>query len=357
MSISKEEIGTALRDTLAVQQGLAEIETIDTDKAPVKKEKEVVIDENLETTEFETETEETVEPDEIETEETEETEETAETESQDEISDLNQLATAIEVEPDYLYNIKIPMADGMEPMSLSELKDGYTEFTRTAEAGQQTLETERAAFEEQKKQAALTIQTQQQVPQEIMELQVKALTISQQFQSYDWATLEKENPGEAALQKQNMATAYTQATQAYQEKVGEYQQGMQKQRQEQNIQQREIMLHNIPTWKDDSVRVADQTQMRVMLKDYGYSDGDIDNLADARAMKMARDLWQLKARNKKAVETVKKIARLPKSLKPGARANKADISKAKERGKVIEQAKGAKTDQEKASAIAKLLPK
>jgi len=338
MAINQAELGDILRKSVAEQE-TAETEIVDADLVPVETEEEVV------------ETEESVAPE--TTEETEEQEEVVEEVQETNIENLNDLATAIEVEPEFLYGIKIPMPGEMDPISLSELKDGYTQFKRGTTADLEVLENERAKFEEYKQQQTQQLQTQAQLPQEIVAAQAKAFAIASQFNAYDWESLEKDNPGEAALQKQKLSTAYQEAQNEQQGLVAKYQQEQMAEIEKSNQEQRTAMLKTIPEWNDNNLRVKEQDEMRIMLKEYGYSDNDISALADHRAMRLARDLWQFKQKNVKALKTLKKVAKVPKTVKAGTIP--AAVQKSQKLQKTIDAAAKSKNTDVKVQAIGALL--
>ena len=139
-----------------------------------------------------------------------------ETEQQEEepgvaIKTLSELAEAIEVDNDFLYNIEVPMPDGQEPVSLSALKDAYQGKLETQTVASTQLEVERKAFEEEKERFGQQQVQMQQMPEELLNAEAEVRAISSQYQGFDWTELEKLDPGRAALEKQNFATRYSQA--------------------------------------------------------------------------------------------------------------------------------------------------
>lgn len=342
MSVNKEELGRLFRDkiTEVSDQEPEEKQTEDTDET------ENPVDEETSEESEETQSEEVAE-------DTEEQSEESETIEVPQISDLNELASAIEVDAEFLYGIKIPMPDGEEPITLSELKDGYTKFKRGSSEEREALEEERAAFDDYKQSQAEMLQQQMQLPQEIVAAQAEAMAIAYQYQNYNWEELEKANPGQAALQKQNMASLYQQAQDKLQGLNAQYQHQLSETVKEHTRKEFKAMLHYIPEWKDDAVRLKDQELLRSMLKGYGYSDKDINNLADHRAMRLARDLWKLKSQVEKVPATLKKLAKVPKTLKPRAAAGVP--SKEKQQRELVKKAAESPFDRDKVDAISNLL--
>ena len=130
----------------------------------------------------EAETEEVLAEEPAETvEATDETEQKIETSDPVAISTLSELAEAIEVDNDFLYNIKVPMPDGQEAVSLSALKDAYTEKNDTTTAAMTQLEQQREAFEQEKEQYTQQFQQLQQMPEELLTAQAEVRAIASQY--------------------------------------------------------------------------------------------------------------------------------------------------------------------------------
>lgn len=273
-----------------------------------------------------------------------------------EISDLNQLAQAIEVEPDWLYNIKIPMSDGRDPVSLSELKDQAQEYARTNELRAQ-LEAERAELntqrESKEKEISESLSQFAQMPQELMQAQAEAQALAYQYQNYDWDTLEKENPGQAALTKQNIATQYQLSLNKVEEVKGKIGNAIAENAKKVADSEKGKILTFIPDWKDDEVRVRDQSDIRKMMNSYNYSDDEVNSIVDHRAMRIAYDMLKMQRAMNKTKKTVKKLQKVPKVLKPGATPparSQSDIQR-----DIVKQGAKAKTKEGKVRSISQLL--
>lgn len=273
-----------------------------------------------------------------------------------EIESLSELAEAIEVDPEWLYGIKVPISDGRDPISLSELKDQYQEYSRVNDLKAQ-LELEQAEFQEKMKaregEIESSLQQFQNMPQELMAAQAESMSLAYQYNNFDWATLEQENPGQAALAKQNLATAYQQS----QEKVAQVQAKIGsevEQRFRQNAdKEKRLALKHIPDWIDEDKRLSDQNKIKTMLKEYGYSDDESGNIVDHRALRLAYDLLNLKTKIKDSKKVVKKLNKVPRVVKPGAAPapkSKSDISR-----EIVSKAAKSKNQDVKVRAIGDLI--
>jgi hypothetical protein len=349
MAVNRQELGKLFRDKMAESVSAAEEIQEPADESMedsiTEDEPEEIQDNELASGNEDGEEQEAVE---------EEGDTVAEVEAEDEqeIVNLVDLATAIEVEPEFLYNIKVPLADGAEPLTLSELKDRYTELKRGSEHDRVALQAERDNLESYRNQVQQQVEQQMALPKEILAAQAKVMAIANQYENVDWDTFEQQDAGKAALEKQRLATAFQQAQHEANQMYGTYQSETQKRFAEHQRKQSEMMLTKIPEWSDKKVRVQEQGYMRDMLKGYGYNDDEISSLSDHRAMHMARDLWKMKEMQKSAEKTVTKLKKMPKPLKSKA---KAPVNKKVILQKGVQQAKSLKRDRDKAHAIAGLM--
>jgi len=188
-----------------------------------------------------------------------------------------------------------------------------------------------------------------------MAAQAEALSIANQYNSNDWESLEASDPGRAALEKQKIASRYQQAENKFRQLSEEFQQKQVTEFERFNSEQRQNMLKKIPEWREDKVRTTEQENIRVMLRDYDYSDVDINSMADHRAMKLARDLWQLKSKNIEAKKVIKKIAKVPRTLKEGSVVKPVDGGAKQRMRKVKEEAKKSKNLDVKTNAVSSIL--
>lgn len=328
MAVNRTDLGEALREAMTPKTTEEAVET------------ESVEAETVETEDVE---------DAVEAEATEDVT-TEETEPAEEIETFTQLAKQIEVEPEFIYGLKVPI-DGEEKLTMGELKDKYLLLKNGSSVESDVLKTERAAFETYKVESEQNIQKQMSLPQEILAAQAKVLSIKSQYETFDWETLEKENPGEAALYKQNINQAYTQAQTEAQQAIGQYSQAREAELEKVRTDEYTHMLKAIPEWTDNTVKTKDQEAIRPVLMDYGYSEAEIDGIADHRAMRMARDLMMFKATTVKAKETLKKVVTIPKKYRSGKLPEQTGVSKAER----LERASKLHSPRDKAKEIGKLL--
>jgi hypothetical protein len=304
------------------------------------------------------ETEETAEEQTTETiEATEEQEAEVSEETGVAIDTLTELAEAIEVDNDFLYNIKVPMPDGQEPVSLSELKDAYTGKLQTTTEAEAALNARREAFEKEQEETRQRIAAQQaqiqQMPDELLAAEADVRAIAKQYQTFDWSELEKVDPGRAALEKQNLATQYSQAEARAQEIRNDIQKKQEQSFQQMQAEQQQKILTTFPKWADPVVAQKEFGEISSLLNNYGFNQQELQYFGDSRILKLLSDYSQLKNQASEAKTVRKKVVKTPKSLKPGA--PKVDQSAAQKREALIQKAAESRDSRVKVRAIGDLL--
>ena len=223
------------------------------------------------------------------------------------IRTVAQLAKAIDVEPEFLYDIEIGMGDGEDPVKLGELKDKYTALLKTS--GEQTTQLEEQSGE--LNNVADMTQQGQGVSQEMMAAFSRMDAIKQQYEGTDWKAMEEDDPGEAALMKQKFQEAFN----AAQGQVQQAQKQMQDYKAQVLQKAGESMLRLMPDWTDIEVRKEAQAGIRKLLLAEGANDNYINQIQDPVAMKLLNELVQWRAKGKAAADAVHKVHKAPKVLK------------------------------------------
>ena len=203
------------------------------------------------------------------------------------------------VEPDELSESDAPLyavtIDGeTSEVPLDELISGY-QRKATYTQRQQELAKERDGLETQLRELdperqALR-QTYQQYQQVLSQLhqQMQAAT---QPANVDWNALEKEDPVQWLKLKEleRQRAGEIQAVGAEQARMQELLEAENnKKREEYLVAQRVLVLEKIPEWANGDLQAEDQRKMVEFGKGRGYSDNELNNLLDSRALLMLRD--------------------------------------------------------------------
>lgn len=91
-------------------------------------------------------------------------------------------------------------------------------------------------------------------------------------------------------------------------------------------QQSELMLEKLPQWRDEKVRLTERDQLITYAKSLGYTDDEIANAADHRAIIALYHSWQLSKLNAAKPEAKKRVRKAPKMAKAGVPRSKNEVA-------------------------------
>lgn len=238
-----------------------------------------------------------------------------------EITDLKGLVEAIDVDPEFLYGLDVPMGDNEEPVKLGSLKDAFMDAKRESRGLQDQI----TQYKQQLEAVKAGSSSLGQWTNEMIQAQGQMAMLQQQFDNTDW-TSDEVDKGELALYRQQLTDGYAKAqnqfTQAQEQQAQHAQQSIQLQQQA----EREALLKAIPAWSDEAVSVKEKTDIVNTAKSYGFEENDIRGVMDHRVVLLLRDLAQLKANAAKAKESASKIRKAPKVLGTRQRQQSTDQS-------------------------------
>ncbi len=191
-----------------------------------------------------------------------------------------------------LYTIK---ADGEESVvSLNELVSGY-QRQQTYTQRQQELAEERRSLDVQLQnvpaQQAAMQQTYQQY-QEVLQQLRGQMEAANAPADLDWDTLERENPIQWLKLKEleRQRGAELQAVTAEQSRMHQMQQQENARKLEAHLAvERGKVLDRIPEWADGEVQAGEQRRLLEYGKAIGFSDKELNELYDSRAVVVLRD--------------------------------------------------------------------
>lgn len=272
------------------------------------------------------------------------------------IEDLSQLAEAIGVEPEWLYNLRIPMPEGGDPITLGEYKDIISQKGKVV-GDEQRLAYERNLFEQERQQfqqeREQSLQQLQQLPDAVMQAEARVQALAQQYQTTDWSSLEQTDPGRAALAKQNMSAAFQQAQQEAQTLRYQFQQAQQNLENERRTAEEQKLLMNIESWRDPTIRTAEMNDIATLMVEYDYTPQEAQKLIDSRAIRMMHDYLKIRKQVGTANANAKQVRKVPKALRPAGHG-KPKPGKLTELQQTLNAAKTGNRKQ-KVSAVSQLL--
>ena len=257
---------------------------------------------------------------------------------------------------DVLVKLKVNGKD--ETVDLKEAIAG-TQFHKANDEKARVLAEERKSFESERAQVAEAYTQQLQQIRGLGEMLQNKLT--QEFQGIDWDRLRVTDPGEWTAKQREFEIRNQELQQAGQ-MLGEQMRMEQEQHLQQEAQQRSVilsserekMIENNPSWRDDERMKSDLTKIVEYAKQSGFDDDELKDVIYSKHVEVLR-----KAMLFDAGKTVadKKVKQAPKMQ----RASNGRFVKGKKNGKVnklierAQSAKGANRREAQADAVTALL--
>ena len=286
-----------------------------------------------------TEPQEAVQPDETVTEEDQvmpleaEAVEDGDYEPSEEEAEEDDQATDDADEEDYeeqeVYTVKV---NGQEvDVTLEEALKGYqresdyTQKTQQLSDQRKEFEAEQSQFQQQRAETAQLRDAYAQSLQQLREQLEQGLA-----QEPDWdKAYEQLDAKEYArlVQDWQMRKENNQKVKVEQARVAKEQRAETADLMRRHLaQQSDLMLQKLPQWKDEKVRDKERQDLITYAKTLGYTDDEIANAADHRAIVALYHSMQLSKLNASTPEVKKKVRRAPKMAKAGVPRSKNEVA-------------------------------
>ena len=254
---------------------------------------------------------ETEEPEEIEEDNSEEGDEVEDTTGQED--DIEEVEEEVQ-----LYKVKI---DGEEAeVTLDEALSGY-QREQTFHKRMNKLSQDRKSFEAEQNQ---TKQLRDQYAMALQQMQSQL-----QVEEPNWDELRKTKTAEEF----SLIHSDWSIKQDHLRKIKDQQQAIQQQQQQEAQEQFQnhlkhefdIMLDKIPTWRDEKVRTKERADVVSYAKSMGYSDEEIGQASDHRAIVTLRKAMLWDNLKDKTLSAKKKVKTAPRMVKSGVPKTKAEV--------------------------------
>lgn len=256
-----------------------------------------------------------------------------ETPNEYQLSDLAKLLgadeSALDVDEDGAILVKTKI-DGQEGKAkFSDLVKSYQLQGHVDKQVREAAEIKKAAQEQ-----AQVVQQQLQVQQAVIGKIAEAKAIEAEigrFQQVDWNGLYDSDPAQAVKLDRQMRDLYAR----HQHVVGEINQASQFVTQQQQQQrtamlqaEHQALLNAAPEWANADVANREKQAIAADLKARGFTDSDIQSLADHKAVILARDAMLYRQMQQAGSVTEKQVRAAPKIIKPGSAPsqNRAQIT-------------------------------
>ncbi len=273
-----------------------------------------------------------------------------------EIKTITELAENLEIDPAQFYNLVVPMAEGIEPLTLSQLKDHYQNAIR----GRSDIDQERTKIQKEltatQKQILDMKGFVDKIPEEIQQVDQQVNQIIAAYNDIDWQKFESEQPAQAVLEKQRFNEAYATALNKKKEVEGKITQAQEFAFNQYLMGQRDKVVKLIPEWQNNKpLYETDLKNMISLMGEYAFTQSEISNIHDARLIKMVRDYTILKNKIQSARDTEKQKHSDIKTVTAGGLKLQVGKDKRSEVAKIIQAGKSTKNNRAKADYITKLL--
>jgi len=215
--------------------------------------------------------------------------------------------------------------DGQE--GKAKLADLIKSYQLEGHLNKQNMEVAEAkkALQEQKAQLE---QAQQEKIEQLDNLVNLAWTeLNREFNEVDWRSLREDDPAEFAAKRaefqereRNLQGMYREVEQDKQKQ----QQTAQERYQEHVAKEAEQLYSAIPEWKDQAVASKEMDTIRSYAKSIGFTDENLDQVADHRVVLALRDAARYRNLQTTKPAIDKKVKKAPKIAKPGQAPSKSD---------------------------------
>lgn len=228
-----------------------------------------------------------------------------------------------DAEEELVYTVKV---DGEDyEVTLDELRNGYSRQQAYTKRSQELAE-QRKAFEQESTEVK---QMRDAYAQQLELLQGQIHQTTQQ--EPDWSALAGQYNAEELFlmkaefdkQKENLARVETERQRIAQQQAQEQQAQMQ----EHLVKQRTEMLDRIPAWQNEDRRNEERLEViKYAQQRVGFSEEEITNASDARAIELLYKAWQWDKLQEKTPAAKKKARKAPKMAKSGQPKGKSEVA-------------------------------
>lgn len=212
-----------------------------------------------------------------------------------------------------------------EKRSISELKAN----SQKLEAADDILESAKAKAREERTAFYAELEAKNQQATESLTMaatlvQSAEKVLADERESIDWEKLRVEDKAEYALKREEFKERQEVIDQIKQDAAGMYQnwqvqsqQEAEAARQEHLIAEQERLLERLPEWSNEEVASKEKGQVVNYLQSIGFTNEEISQAGDHRLILLARDAMLYRNQSETVETTRKKIAKIPKVVKPG----------------------------------------
>lgn len=249
------------------------------------------------------------------------------------ISSVSELIEHLETDPEWFNGLKVQVKVNDKPVetTLSDLIKNY----QIEEAAKDRLEQAKAkaqAVNQELAEKSQALEGQFAVVAKMVE-GAEAL-LNQDVRAVDWAKLREDDPAEYAARHAEIRERRDRIELMKRDAVTSWQEAGAKTQAERLVQLRQhlqseqsALLENLPEWRDDAKAKAEKAQLADYLLKRGFTQQDVMGASDHRLVLLARKAMLFDQGQAKVDVAKKKLAKVPKVMKPGAAKPQEQISR------------------------------
>lgn len=240
------------------------------------------------------------------------------------VSSLAELIESQQWDPEWVQGLRVPVKiDGKESeVALSEVLKSY----QMSEAAEKRL----TEAKEAQRQAKEALAAKQQELTGQFSVAAKLIQSAEGLLDADiakvnWDELRRDDPAEYAAKHTELSQRRAQIEDMKREAIQSYQQTAYQQANESAAEMQERfqreeqqLLEKLPEWRDQAKAEQSKRQLVTYLTGQGFDPEDVANAVDHRLIVMAEKARKYDEMQGKTKTAMKKVAKIPKVLKPGA---------------------------------------
>lgn len=240
------------------------------------------------------------------------------------ISTLSELVEHYELDHEWAKGLKVPVKiNGTDSSaSIDDLVASY-QIGEAADARLDDAKTKAQAIMDTASGQLQNVNNQAKIVASLID---RAETVvDQDATDIDWKHLRQNDPAEYSAKKadieerrKTIENLKTDALGEYQKVIDEQNETMAGQRANMARAEQTKLLEKLPEWSDPKTAKAEKGKITQYLTDQGFSGDEIGRAVDHRIILLARKAMLYDSGTKKAGLAKKKVAKIPKVMKPGS---------------------------------------
>lgn len=149
-------------------------------------------------------------------------------------------------------------------------------------------------------------------------------TLQADESAIDWKKLRQDDPAEYSAKKHEfderkraLEAIKTEAREDYQKTLTAHKQKAAQEQEEYLQLEGRALIKAIPEWREAKTAHAEREAIAQYLTQFGFAPNEIEGITDHRQVTLARKAWLYDQSQTKKSAALKKVAKVPKVLKPG----------------------------------------